>query len=250
VVPLCRDLSTANAGEHRNWLVVVTVAWSIGAFLLITISATNGWTFRHGTDRPSIPTWTRAILAFCGTLLASSIPLFVIAKYWENRPWHVIGLLANPIHGSLALVWGDAFTLPILMIVCTFAWVHLPVRGWHRSPLWLVFSVVFGIGVAYLFHRSTAHAYDYFRYNSFSNIFHDIGAFVTLSSATMFLAAPVVFRKEAAWKYRGFAIGLLVVMGLLLVHEALYPLATWVYHPAADLHEWGRVVPCVLMRRS
>jgi hypothetical protein len=243
VLPICKAIPTTHYGDHRTILVGLTLLWSSSIFALIIGSATNGIPWRPSARPTRRRTIVLVVMAVTGTYLASVLPLYVIATAWEHRPHSVMMRLMNPVHGSLALLFGDGLVLPILIGVCTLAWTRLPQFGWFRRIWWPALSILIGALAGAWFHHSVAGAYNAYRYNSLSNIYHDIGAFWVLTASVFFLSLPVIFGKNVGW-LRWIVIALMLIMGYLLWHEATYPLPAWVYHPMANMTDWDRVIHC------
>jgi hypothetical protein len=216
-------------GPHRMVLELAMLLYGALVFTLITHSALRG----------------RWLLAMVGVWLASAIPLALLATLVEQRS------LRPLIGGSWALTFGDPMVLPALFALAALAWRRLTDlnvwyrRTWHGVSIWLVASIILGCALAAYFHHTQALVYDVLRYNSLTKLLHDFVSYPVLWSAGIFLVVPVLLNPRKVGKWLWVLVLLMVLlMVAVLAHETLYPLSTALYHPQADLAEWGRALTC------
>jgi hypothetical protein len=203
------------------------------------------WAGRHGG--PGNHTWIQTVV---GVYLASAIPLAIVTTWVEHRSLRpLLGW-----HGSLALWLLDPVILPTLYGQCAWAWQDLPkwtpgherrLIAW-RTRTWQIACGVLGFVVAVAFHIHDASQYSVYQLHSWSKSIHDFAAYFALFGAGVFLVVPVLFGPRIRPEVRVFAAVLVIIAGVLLWHEAAYPLPTYVYHPFTEWGRyWGRVFsPC------
>jgi len=221
-------------GPHRTALVLAMLLYGALVFTLITRSALRG----------------RWLLTMIGVWLASAIPLALLATFVEQRS------LRPLIGGSWALTFGDPMVLPALFALAALAWRRLTDtnawyrRTWHGVSIWLVVSIVIGCALAAYFHHTQALVYDVLRFNSLTKLLHDFVSYPVLWSAGIFLVVPVLLNRRKVGNWLWWLVLLMVIlMAVVLWHETAFPLSVALYHPQADLAEWGRALTCYVRAR-
>jgi len=238
------DYTPDAGGWHFYAAWGLALVWGTLIFLLITEAGReSSWAGPHGG---SGLTWIWAVV---GVYLASAIPLAFITIVVEHRS-------LSPLlgwHGSLALELLDPAVLPAMYGLCAWAWQDLPqwapgheghLIAW-RTRTWQGFCAIVGLGGAFTFHWHDAAHYSIYQLHSWSKLFHDFAAYYALLGAGVFLVVPVLFGANIRPGVRVMVTSLLIVAGIILWHEAAYPLPANVYHPYEEWGQyWGRVIFC------
>ena len=193
------------------------------AFLLcVAIYAVLDWLFlvesvRHGHVK-------RAVIA---ALLASIVPIAVIAATWERMS--LLHVITHYYLQSYAFLFGDLIFLPFAAAMAAHGWGRLPrVMWWGRSRWWSFFSALVGLAAGFYFRYKIEepgyqHAGAMGSFNAPAALFHDFCSYPVLFGGLFCVGIPLIvkgfkykFSSRFGRPYQVWGFALLMVLAIVL----------------------------------